>query len=648
MKKIILFTLSIIFTSTSFAQLEAEWFTEYGDNNTDLARNIAIDKNGNTYVIGYVTRNFGDLTKPKLLSMTFLLKFDVKGELKWSKEIYGENSNDGNAVAVDSNGNVYMAGVFTNTIRLDGVTMIQDSKDLNTYIVKYDTDGKHVWHKILRPQQQQSSDDHHHHNHEKGEKHSHFHPIANHITDMKIDKENNFYITGYFSKSIDFDPSEKEYLMTADTALDAFIAKYNAQGDFIWGKTLKGDGVNKSNSLTIDSENNVYFTGTFNKKAHLGELNVQDYGGNGIVIGKLNKNGKELWLKQITNTKNNSGNCIYADKNDNLFLVGNIGSRTEFVELDKVLEVNENAANLLMAKLNTKGEYQWVRSVKTKNYSVGESILTDSYNNVYVSGYFAGSIESAEKEMVFSSGREDGFIMMLDEDANIIYTYPLGGTDHDRATKMVIHKDNSLVIIGNHKGPFYINPTIFADFVEFRGTTDAFIIKFSHTLEKPNLKIQEVTSQSIALSWNVQAYAIGYEIILIQGKQNTPYYIGNNSVTLTSLLPATSYTLRARAYNDSKHSKQSEVKITTPPVSNEAKGVKSNEFTASWTKNKLKNLKLYVSTHSDFSENLPAYNGITVDKNTLKIQDLQSNTTYYYRLQTDDGNYSNTINVTTK
>ena len=669
MKKIILLISLSICLYVSHAQLEAEWFTAYGDNSTDLARNVTIDKQGNTYIIGYTTKNKGNTVNPKMTTMTFLVKYDVKGQLKWSKEIDSETGDEGKTVCTDEQGNIYICGIFSNTIRLDGVNTITDSKDANTYIAKYDTNGNFLWYKILRAHQEttnnqnniQTKEEQHneqgeeHHDehadeHQQGNQngHNHFHQIINQITDMKTDNENNFYICGFFNKSIDFDPSENEEIITATDATDVFLAKYDQEGNLLWVKTLTSKGGNKANSLTIDSKNNVYITGSFIQNATLGKLTVEGDGGNGIFIAKLNQNGKEQWIKKITNTKNNSGNYIYCDKKDNLYIAGSISSRTEFNEINKVLTVKENASNIFIAKLNENGEYQWVKAFKGQYYSSAEGILTDTYGNIYVSGYFIGSLEAKDNETVYSSGKEDGFIMMLDSDATMIYIYPLGGIDHDRASRMDIYNDNSLIVIGAHNGPFYINPEIFADYVEFQGTTDAFFIKFGHIFEKPKIKINEVTSNSIALEWDTQPYVVGYEIILLQGKYSAPYYVGNNSIVLNPLQPATAYIIRARAYNDSKHSKQSEVKIVTPPVANEAKNIKSNEFTASWTKTKTEKFKLYISTKEDFSVCLPEYNGINVTENSIKIINLQANTIYYYRLQTETGNYSNTISVTTK
>ena len=89
------------------------------------------------------------------------------------------------------------------------------------------------------------------------------------------------------------------------------------------------------------------------------------------------------------------------------------------------------------------------------------------------------------------------------------------------------------------------------------------------------------------------------------------------------------------------------MKVVTPPIANEAKGVKIRIY-CKLDENKSEKFKLFVSTKEDFSVCLPEFNGISVNKNNLKIANLQDNTTYYYRLQTATGHFSNTVSITTK
>lgn len=663
--KIMLLLLLSIATVSTYAQLETEWYTSIGDVRSDLCNSIAIDHKGNTFATGYITKDIGDIQSTKSQTISYLIKYDVKGKRSWSKEFYGDKGNQGKTVAVDKEGNVYISGVFMDNIRLDGKNMITASNDANTYIAKFDNDGNYIWHKIIEPKQEvqaNNPNDHakedepdHGHEHGEGENEAdhnnhqhHFHTIINQITDMKLDGENNLYLVGFFDKSLDFDPSEKTNKIIAQGLMDVFILKLDNKGNFLWVKTLNGKGANKGKALDFDSKNNVYVTGSFSETATLGNLSITAEGGDGIFLAKLNKNGEEEWIKKISNTKYNSGNGLHIDSNDFIYLTGNISSRTEILEINKTLEVKENTANLLIAKLDPEGNYLWLESIEGDPYASGESILTDAFGNIYIAGYFHGNMFYRDKNILTAAGREDGFIMMISKDGEILFTQAIGGLDHDRAAHLKIHSDNSLVVSGAFNGAFFIDPVGFTNYVDFRGTTDAFIIKFGHLLEKPALHIDTISANNITISWKKQIYATGYEIILEQGKLSKPFYVGNNSISLGPVDEATAYTIKARAYTDSKHSKQSEIKVITPPKALEAKKITSNEFTANWTSSKTETFLLYISTSEDFTNCLPDYNGTKVSKTLMKITQLQPNTTYFYRLQTTLGNFSNTVSVTTK
>ena len=92
--------------------------------------NIAVSSSGDVLVIGDHTDN-GDAN-------LFLLKYNSSGTLQWQRDwspTYGSNAN---AVAVDSTGNVYVAGYSNPT------------GSLNVgYIMKFNSSGTKQWHRTL-------------------------------------------------------------------------------------------------------------------------------------------------------------------------------------------------------------------------------------------------------------------------------------------------------------------------------------------------------------------------------------------------------------------------------------------------------------------------------------------------------------------
>ena len=60
---------------------------------------------------------------------------------------------------------------------------------------------------------------------------------------IDFDSENNFYVCGYFSQSVDFDPSDGEDIRTSNGSYDACLSKFDYEGNFMnaftWGGTGK-------------------------------------------------------------------------------------------------------------------------------------------------------------------------------------------------------------------------------------------------------------------------------------------------------------------------------------------------------------------------------------------------------------------------
>src|SRR6188768_3264 len=49
-----------------------------------------------------------------------------------------------------------------------------------------------------------------------------------------VDASGNLFMTGYFYQTVDFDPGAGTQNLTAGDTSDAFIAKYNTSGNYVW------------------------------------------------------------------------------------------------------------------------------------------------------------------------------------------------------------------------------------------------------------------------------------------------------------------------------------------------------------------------------------------------------------------------------
>ena len=102
---------------------------------------------------------------------------------------------------------------------------------------------------------------------------------------------------------------------------DAFISKYDANGNLIWLKQL-GDnlGTTSATSIKIDQTGNIYVVG-FTSVGLNG--NVQKGPVNDAFIAKYDISGNLIWLTQLGDSSSNtSGSSVSIDSKSNIYMIG--------------------------------------------------------------------------------------------------------------------------------------------------------------------------------------------------------------------------------------------------------------------------------------------------------------------------------------
>ncbi|MCR6624623.1 MAG: SBBP repeat-containing protein [archaeon YNP-LCB-024-027] len=248
----------------------------------DWAEGVAIDnKNRMVYIVGFLQiGEFGDLEAEVFEEETyeeiFLIKYDFEGNKIYEK-LYGTKRNDaGRSICIDNEDNIYIVG------DTDGGWFIENETErTNSFIVKLTSEGNILWGKEFGSNEQ------------------------DYAIDVYVDKNGDIYVVGVMNI--------KE---TFDTA-DAFICKYDKNGNQIWMKEIKVDGKEDVISGIKVKEGNVYIVGYSE-----GNLFSENKGKSDIFIAKYNTNGEFIWGEMIGIEQGDSGNDIVIDAQGNIYLVG--------------------------------------------------------------------------------------------------------------------------------------------------------------------------------------------------------------------------------------------------------------------------------------------------------------------------------------
>ncbi|HYV95326.1 MAG TPA: T9SS type A sorting domain-containing protein [Chitinophagales bacterium] len=233
------------------------------------SNSISTDAFGNAYVTGrfYGISSFGLFQLTCLGAVDiFIAKYDSGGNCLWAKRSGGarpfinSTMDNGYAVATTIQGNVYVAGSFTDTATFGLDTLVNLGSGNDVFIAKYDGDGNIIWVKQAGG------------------------VIDDEGRCLAVDEEGNVYLGGSFVNSIAFGSAT----LIGYGNYDLFVAKLDASGNSQWAISAGGPAWNEFvNGIALDASNDIVFTGEFCSPAFFGSDTLISAGQPDIYIAKL-------------------------------------------------------------------------------------------------------------------------------------------------------------------------------------------------------------------------------------------------------------------------------------------------------------------------------------------------------------------------
>lgn len=368
-------------------------------------------------------------------------------DYNWGGNIGGTGIERANHVTTDLYGDVIVDGKFNSPTDFDiasSVNSVVNSGYFDAYISKYSPSGSLIWVKTIAANANSNE--------------------SPYINSTVTDSSGNIYITGSFKGSIDFDPSPTgSRILTSNGESDIFVLKLDRNGTLVWAGNMGSDESDVGNGLTVDSQDNVYVTGSFRKTVDFdmtsGILNLTSEATDTTFIIKLDKNGTIIWGKATQGTGADGGNSVAVDSAFNVFVTGiNVG----------ITDFNPNPSstfNLISAfegqffiwKLDSSGNFLNAGVTTPSNTvypSRANKIKIDSNNNVLVAGAFYGTIDfdfgpvNNSMNAMGTGCCSDAFILKVDNDLNYIWARKMGSTVSDMAYGLALDQNNNILSTG--------------------------------------------------------------------------------------------------------------------------------------------------------------------------------------------------------
>lgn len=247
---------------------------------------------------------------------------------------------------------------------------------------------------------------------------------------------------------------------------DAFLAKYSPSGVLQFTKLIGSPDADEAKSIAIGSAGNVFIAG-YTREDLLSftdpmAVSPGRFGGDDIFVGKYDPvTGDQLWLAQRGTGDDERATGIAVNDNNELFVTG---------WTDGSLDGNIHQAyeDVFVLSYSTSGTWRWTDQRGSTANERGEAIAVDSNGAPYAVGWAMDNIDGQPHE-----GEGDILILKYSRAGVHRWTTELGEADNERAQGVSISGTDNIFVAG------FTNSDL--NGVSNNGGNDAFAIRFDST-----------------------------------------------------------------------------------------------------------------------------------------------------------------------
>jgi hypothetical protein len=255
---------------------------------------------------------------------------------------------------------------------------------------------------------------------------------------------------------------------------DTFVSKFDAAGNLLWTREPRTSYRDILYGVSADHHGNVYATGdtagVFGHSTRSGELDA--------FLIKLDEHGNSHWIRQFGTAGVDQSFGVAADDFGNVYVAGGTNGDlggTSAGGYDAFVQGYDAAGNL-----------RWTTQFGTSGFEQCNAIATDGLGNIYVSGFTEGELGGG-----LNAGPYDAFVSKIDARGNLVWTRMFGSNADDRSHGISTDDQGNIYLAGITLGDL---------FSANQGDNDVFVVKIGDAIPEPASWLQAVCATA-AIIW---------------------------------------------------------------------------------------------------------------------------------------------------
>ena len=219
------------------------------------------------------------------------------------------------------------------------------------------------------------------------------------------------------------------------------------------------------------------------------------------------------WLSGVGGAGNDEALDITPDGQGGFILSGFYSYGVDF---NGTLLNSVGGTDAFVGRTDAQGDMVWIKQFGGTGSDAAYANDIDANGNIFVSGYFSGTMVVDGTTVTSNSGSQDAFLAKLDPTGNLLWIRTFGGNDHDFVYDLALDQLGNAIITGNFKGTVSIGANTYNSVInpdQNEPSYDIFVAKYDPagnvTWSKHGQAIRDDRGTGLAVNANNEIALIG-------------------------------------------------------------------------------------------------------------------------------------------
>lgn len=382
---------------------------------------IAVNDSGNAFIAGTSTSSWGTPVHPytKGTADCFVAKLSEKGALQWHTFLGGEHDDGCRAIALDTQGNIYVTGESASSWA-DPVRLFSGG-GYDGFVAKLDGSGNLKWNTFLGG------------------------GLYDGGYGLCLDNSGDVIVTGNSA-----DTWGKPRTPHTERNHDAFVARLDKNGSLLWNTFLGGEDYDGGYAVTVDGRGNLYVAGESSADwgKPVNNFSPGYYGNYDAFAAKLDRRGTLVWHTFMGGIGSDFGQGIAVDREGTLYVTGNSN-----ISWGQPLTPHNGNHDAFAAALDDNGVLQWHTFMGSNGDDYGRAIATHWSGDIFLTGQYASSRPAPENG---SGEAEKAFIIKLSRNGTMQWNNFAGEAGTDFGRGITASRIGNIYLTGSREGHVFV------------------------------------------------------------------------------------------------------------------------------------------------------------------------------------------------